>query len=141
MRRSTSLVGLMAIGAAATGWVAISNAGEIAAAMASIMAEDPISGEWSGTVSGDAFPEDLNLAVTFTMDVANEVTGIFVVEGEEAPFEGEFDPETNTLTGDVSAEGAIWSLTLTLDGDTLEGEASEAFSGQEADVILVRAED
>lgn len=104
--------------------------------------EDPITGEWEGTATGDDLPEDLQLSVTLEMDDDFAVTGVFSTIDSDAPFEGDFDAESNTLTGTVTIEdGGTWDLTLTLEDDELEGEATEESSGATATVLLERSEE
>lgn len=104
--------------------------------------EDPISGEWEGVATGDDLPEDLYMTVTFEMDDDFSVTGVFSTFEGDAPFEGDFDPESNVLTGAVTIEdGAVWEMALELDEDELEGEATETNSGMTVTVLLERSEE
>ncbi|RMH28828.1 MAG: hypothetical protein D6693_03225 [Planctomycetota bacterium] len=101
-----------------------------------------VSGEWEGTVSGEAFPEDVPLLVTLMMGDDGEVTGTFEIPDGEAPFQGQFDEESGVLTGAVTPDdGSNWEVELTLDGDELSGDATETNSGIEAHIDLERADD
>ncbi len=104
---------------------------------------DVITGDWEGEVSGDDLPEDMEIYVSLEMDEDFVVIGVFtVVEDGDAPFEGSFDPESNVLTGTVTVpDGPVWEMTLTLDEDELEGEATETYSGTTVDVSLERSEE
>lgn len=103
--------------------------------------EDPISGEWEGVATGDDLPEDMQMTASLEMDDDFEVVGVFSTLEGDAPFEGFFDSESNTLTGTVDAgDGVKWDLTLTLDEDELNGEATEQNSGMTLDVWLERSD-
>ena len=107
-------------------------------------ADDPISGEWEGMISGEAFPEDVNLVVTLEMNDEGEVTGTFTIPDGEAPFEGKFDAETSILTGAVTTDdGQNWETYLTLDEEQneLDGDATETSSGTTADISLGRSDE
>lgn len=105
----------------------------------SALAADPVSGDWKGTASGEAFPDPIPLIVELSMNSENEVTGVFVIPDGEAPFKGTFDPEKGILTGAVTPEdGSNWEIELELDGDEFSGSAVETNSGMEAEIDLER---
>ncbi len=102
---------------------------------------DPVSGDWKGEVTGEAFPEPLPLVVEFSMNEKHEVLGTFVIPDGEAPFKGVFDPRTALLTGSVTPEdGSNWEIELELDGDEFSGTAVETNSGVKAEIELERIE-
>lgn len=100
---------------------------------------DPVSGDWEGEASGEAFPEPLPLVVELSKNEKHEVTGTFVIPDGEAPFKGVFDPEKALLTGSVTPEdGSNWEIELELEGDEFTGTAVETNSGVKAEIELER---
>lgn len=134
-----SLCGLgIAIGALGAAVILSGSSRAVAEQTVWLALEDAISGEWTGRVFGEAFPEDVPLIVTLMMVEDGAVVGEFTIPDGTAAFKGQFDAETNTLTGSVVTEDAHWALSLTLDGDTLTGGATEANSGLAAKLELER---
>lgn len=111
--------------------------------------EDPVTGVWEGTVSGDVLPEDVDVTVTLEMDDDNAVTGTIEQAGQDGSvsFEGVFDPEKKELTGTVSSpdpgSDETADFDVTFDNNTFDGTISFSKEGQtiSVDISCKRVDD
>ncbi len=140
MKCCTLCLSAFAVSAAVVTGVSVAVASH-EAPIQSVLFADVISGSWEGFAVGDQLPEDLPLWVTLEMDEEGDVVGTFGTPDGDAPFAGFFDDEEKILTGMVTPPDASWELELSLDGDTLEGEATETNSGMVVTVTLTRSDE
>lgn len=83
---------------------------------------DPVTGDWDAVLSSDMMPEDQEILISLELD-GDTVTGGFTAEGETAPFEGDWDADSATVTGVVSDpdQGMEFDVEMTIDGDEMTG--------------------
>lgn len=83
---------------------------------------DPVTGDWDAVISSDMMPEDQEVLITLELN-GDAVTGGFTADGETAPFEGEWDAATSTITGVLSDpdQGMEFDVEMTIDGDDMTG--------------------
>lgn len=84
--------------------------------------DDPVSGDWDGVISSEMMPEDQEVLISLELEGEN-ITGGFTAQGETAPFEGEWDAESSTITGVLSDpdQGQEFDVEMTIDGDEMTG--------------------
>ena len=135
-RIGTALAVMAATGIGLAGAVAApSLARETTGLRALFAADDPVTGDWDGTLSSEQMPEEIEVEISLEMDEDNYVTGGFTVMGETADFEGEWDADSATLSGVLvdPEQGQEVDCEIEIDGDEMVG----ALTVEAGDITIV----
>lgn len=120
-----SLAALLTTLTTTTAWARL-NTGPVLS-VAALDDDDPVTGEWEGTISADQMPDEEDVLITLELGEDGEtVTGTFAAPDQSddtAAFEGTFDAESGTIEGDLTDPDAEQSfpVELTIDGDDMTG--------------------
>lgn len=133
------VAGVLALGASLTNGVLAGASrpsmlppGLVPAATIHALADDPVTGDWEGTISSEQVPEAQSVTISLKLDEEGSVTGGFTVQDQTAPFEGTFDADKNTISGAMSDpdSGMSFPVEMTIDGDSLSGSITIEFGDQ-----------
>lgn len=101
---------------------AVAAADEMPAAMSSVPGEDPISGTWTGTVSGDMGEQEVSMEMTLD---GTKVKGILKSEMGDMPVSGEYDVAKRTMNLDADNPDFPFSIELKIgEGGGVSGDVS-----------------
>ena len=120
---------LVVFATAGIGWAGASMAQLTTATAATIVRahaddDDPVTGDWEGTLSNDQMPEDVDVTISLALDDdGTSVTGGFTVQEDTADLTGDWDVDASTITGTISDpdSGQELDVELTIDGDDMTG--------------------